>query len=174
MMLPKLPVQSIEGVQNDHFLFIYPSNECCCSDKWPNHTPISLCVLNRIRKRNIVYRLLTYLFMVVASFILYPIGISQGFLSLLLMVITYFYVGGIFYGLHSSPLMAFVVAFILQGFGLVIRFLIRLQTTPEVGMLTEKHFLLYLIVVPIFITIIYFLVPLFLKMEKETYAYYRK
>lgn len=131
-------------------------------------------VLNRIQKRNITYRFLTYLFMVVASYILYPMGISLGVLSFLLIIITYFYVGGIFYGLHSSPLKVFGVTSILQATGLMIKILFSLQANAGGGSSLEHHWILYLILVPSFITVIYLLVPLFLKMEEKNYANYRE
>lgn len=88
-------------------------------------------VLARIKRKGRLCRGITYGFMVITSYVLFPIGISEGYLSLVLVIVTYFYIGGVFYGLHpSSPITAFTVAFMLQGLGLYLRTMLRWEVYP--------------------------------------------
>ncbi len=127
-------------------------------------------VLGRIAKKSREYRFYTYAFIVISSYILFPIGISQGLFSFILIVVSYFYIGGIFYGLHpKNPLMAFGVAILLQGLGLFCRLIFKLETYPARNDLRISAIGSYIIVVPAFIMLIYLLVPFFLKLEAKNY-----
>ncbi len=132
-------------------------------------------VLDKINKQSKRYRFFTYAFIVVNSYILFPMGISQGVLSFLLIVVTYFYVGGVFYGLHpKSPLIAFGMAFLLQGFGLYSRLLLKWEVYPTVNDLQLNIMIPYLFIVPAFIMLIYSLVPFFLKLETKNFHSLKK
>lgn len=127
-------------------------------------------VLAKIQTKSRVFRFLTYGFMIITSYTLFPIGINQGYLSLVLIIVTYFYVGGVFYGLHPASLFtAFTVAVLLQGLGLYFRLMLRWEVYPAMNDLTVNSIVSYLIMVPLFITVVYALVPLFLKMEVTNY-----
>lgn len=132
-------------------------------------------MLKRIENKRTVCRGIIYSFMVITSYILFPIGVSQGVLSFILIIVTYFYVGGIFYGLHpSSPLIAFTVAFVLQCIGFMLRLSLGLEITPALSSLILFNGITYLFMVPLFITLIYLMVPTFLKMEHKSYTQIKK
>lgn len=80
----------------------------------------------KIEKKRKPVIVITYIYIIFIGCFLFPISISKDSAYLFLMLISYFYIGIIFYGLYKKrPLFVFITTFLLNSMGLLSRVLLE-------------------------------------------------
>ena len=110
-----------------------------------------------------------YLFVIFMGCFLFPIQITRDSTSLFAMLTTYFYVGLIFYGLfHKKPFRVFLTSFVLNTLGLLGRILLEWGEYSLTRSLTPLNITIYLLTIPILITLVYIMIPIIRKAKSNS------
>lgn len=120
----------------------------------------------KIEKKRKPVIVITYIYIIFIGCFLFPISISKDSAYLFLMLISYFYIGIIFYGLYKKrPLFVFITTFLLNSMGLLSRVLLEWEEYSITRDLTQFNVGVYLTIIPLFITFIYCIIPIMRKVK---------
>lgn len=117
-----------------------------------------------VEKKRKHFSILTYVFIIFFGCVSFPINIAKDNSFWLFMLIPYFYIGIILYGLYKKrPLFVFSITFLLNSLGLLCRVLLEWGEYSMTRDLTKFNVGLYLILIPVLVMFIYYLIPKYLK-----------
>ena len=117
-----------------------------------------------VEKKRKSFSILTFAFIIFFGCVSFPINIAEDNSFWLFMLIPYFYIAIILYGLYKKrPLFVFSITFLLNSLGLLCRVLLEWGEYSMTRDLTQLNVGLYLILIPALVIFIYYLVPRYLK-----------